>query len=98
MTVRSEVTGGYMMAVPENEYIVLPEQRLEKKRGERWFEVLRRWLVQCRARATLADCTLSCRNYCATRNTDDEFVLRGHDTVRRQIRYAAAARRSVATW
>ena len=35
------------MAVPENQYIVLPETIAEKKRGERWFEVLRRWLVKC---------------------------------------------------
>ena len=35
------------MAVPENEYIVLPEITAGKKRGERWFEILRRWLVQC---------------------------------------------------
>ena len=35
------------MAVPENQYIVLPETTDGKKRGERWFEVLRRWLVKC---------------------------------------------------
>ena len=35
------------MAVPENQYIVLPETIDGKKRGERWFEVLRRWLVKC---------------------------------------------------
>jgi DNA-directed RNA polymerase subunit RPC12/RpoP len=35
------------MAVPENEYIVLPETIDGKKRGERWVEVLRRWLVKC---------------------------------------------------
>lgn len=35
------------MAVPENEYIVLPEVRSEKERDEQWFEILRRWLVQC---------------------------------------------------
>jgi hypothetical protein len=35
------------MAVPENQYIVLPETTVDKKRGERWLEVLRRWLVQC---------------------------------------------------
>ena len=35
------------MAVPENEYIVLPEVRNEKEREEQWFEILRRWLVQC---------------------------------------------------
>ena len=35
------------MAVPEDQYIVLPETIAEKKQGERWFEVLRRWLVQC---------------------------------------------------
>ena len=35
------------MAVPENQYIVLPETIEGKKRGERWFEVLRRWLVKC---------------------------------------------------
>jgi hypothetical protein len=36
------------MAVPENQYVVLPETIDGKKRGERWFEVLRRWLVECR--------------------------------------------------
>ena len=35
------------MAVPENQYIVLPETTDGKRRGERWFEVLRRWLVKC---------------------------------------------------
>ena len=35
------------MAVPKNQYIVLPETIDGKKRGERWFEVLRRWLVKC---------------------------------------------------
>lgn len=35
------------MAVPENQHIVLPETTVGKKRGERWFEVLKRWLVQC---------------------------------------------------
>jgi transcription elongation factor Elf1 len=35
------------MAVSENQYIVLPETIDGKKRGERWFEVLRRWLVKC---------------------------------------------------
>ena len=35
------------MAVPENQYIVLPETIEGKKRGERWSEVLKRWLVQC---------------------------------------------------
>ena len=35
------------MAVRENEYIVLPEVRSEKEREEQWFEILRRWLVQC---------------------------------------------------
>ena len=35
------------MAVPENQYIVLPEAIDGKKRGERWSEVLRRWLVKC---------------------------------------------------
>jgi transcription elongation factor Elf1 len=35
------------MAVPENQYIVLPETTDGKKRGERWIEVLRRWLVEC---------------------------------------------------
>ena len=32
------------MALPENEYIVLPEV---KRNGGRPFEILRRWLVQC---------------------------------------------------
>ena len=35
------------MAVPENQYIVLPETTVGKKRGERWFETLSRWLVKC---------------------------------------------------
>lgn len=35
------------MAVPENQYIVLPETIDGKKPGERWLEVLRRWLVKC---------------------------------------------------
>ena len=35
------------MAVPENQYIVLPETIAGKKREERWVEVLRRWLVKC---------------------------------------------------
>ena len=29
------------------QHIVLPETTDGKKRGERWFDVLRRWLVQC---------------------------------------------------
>ena len=32
------------MALPENKYIVLPEV---KRHGDRPFEILRRWLVQC---------------------------------------------------
>ena len=32
------------MALPENEFIVLPEVR---SGGDRSFEILRRWLVQC---------------------------------------------------
>lgn len=35
------------MAVRENEYIVLLETTAGKHRGERWFERLRKWLVQC---------------------------------------------------
>jgi len=35
------------MAVPENQYIVLPGTIEGKKRGERWSEVLKRWLVKC---------------------------------------------------
>lgn len=35
------------MAVPENQHIVLPETTVGKKQGEGWFDVLRRWLVQC---------------------------------------------------
>lgn len=35
------------MAVPENKYIVLPQTTAGKKRGERWFEIFTRWLVQC---------------------------------------------------
>jgi DNA-directed RNA polymerase subunit RPC12/RpoP len=33
------------MALPENEYIVLPDATINKR--ERPFEILRRWLVQC---------------------------------------------------
>jgi transposase-like protein len=35
------------MAVPENDYIVLLKTTAGKQRGERWFERLRKWLVQC---------------------------------------------------
>ena len=35
------------MALPENQYIVLPEATVRKSRGERWSEILRRWLVEC---------------------------------------------------
>lgn len=35
------------MAVPEIAHIVLPETTVGKNPEERWFEVLRRWLVQC---------------------------------------------------
>jgi transposase-like protein len=35
------------MALPENQYIVLPEATVNKKDGDRAFEMLRRWLVQC---------------------------------------------------
>ena len=31
----------------ENQHIVLPETTVGKKPGERWSEVLRRWLVKC---------------------------------------------------
>jgi transposase-like protein len=34
------------MAVPENQYIVLPETRW-KKTSRKMSEVLRRWLVKC---------------------------------------------------
>jgi len=35
------------MAVPNNQYIVLPETTVARKRGERWLETLRRWIVRC---------------------------------------------------
>lgn len=35
------------MALRENQYIVLPETTVGKKREERWLETLKRWLVQC---------------------------------------------------
>ena len=35
------------MAVPKDQYIVLPQTTVGKKQGERWLEVLKRWLVRC---------------------------------------------------
>jgi len=35
------------MAVPKDQYIVLPQTTVRKKQGERWLEVLKRWLVRC---------------------------------------------------
>ena len=35
------------MAVPKDQYIVLPQTTVGKKHGERWLEVLRRWIVRC---------------------------------------------------
>ena len=35
------------MALPENEYIVLPQATVERRKGDRPFEIIRRWLVQC---------------------------------------------------
>ena len=35
------------MAVPKDQYIVLPQTTVGKNKGERWLEVLRRWLVRC---------------------------------------------------
>jgi ribosomal protein S27AE len=35
------------MAIPEKDYIVLSEGRFTKRPREGWFEILRRWLVQC---------------------------------------------------
>lgn len=35
------------MAVPKDQYIGLQQTRVAKKRGERWLETLRRWLVRC---------------------------------------------------
>jgi rubredoxin len=31
----------------ENQHVVLPETTIGKKPGERWSEVLKRWLVKC---------------------------------------------------
>ena len=35
------------MAVPRDQYIVLPQTTVGKNEGERWLEALRRWLVRC---------------------------------------------------
>ena len=35
------------MATREDKYIVLPETTVGKKRGERWLDSLRRWIVRC---------------------------------------------------
>jgi ribosomal protein S27AE len=35
------------MALKENRYIVLPRGRVEKRAGESWLEILKRWLVEC---------------------------------------------------
>jgi transposase-like protein len=35
------------MAIKEGRYIVLQKDRVEKRGGESWLEILKRWLVQC---------------------------------------------------
>ena len=35
------------MATREDNYIVLPETTVGKKRGEKWLDVLKRWIVRC---------------------------------------------------
>jgi transposase-like protein len=35
------------MARNDNEYIVLPGGGTEKKLGQSWLEILKRWLVEC---------------------------------------------------
>jgi rRNA maturation endonuclease Nob1 len=35
------------MATREDQYIVLPETTIGKKRGESWLDILRRWIVRC---------------------------------------------------
>lgn len=35
------------MAIPEDQYIVLTDATVRKKHGDKPFEILRRWLVQC---------------------------------------------------
>lgn len=35
------------MAGNDNGYIVLPDGRTEKRLGESWLEILKRWLVEC---------------------------------------------------
>ena len=35
------------MALNENRHIVLPRGRVEKRAGESWLEILKRWLVEC---------------------------------------------------
>jgi hypothetical protein len=35
------------MSTTSNKYIVLSEGNTEKKQGERWREILERWLVRC---------------------------------------------------
>jgi transposase-like protein len=35
------------MALNENRHIVLPRGRFEKRAGESWLEILKRWLVEC---------------------------------------------------
>lgn len=60
------------MALPENEYIVLPEV---KSNGGRPFEILRRWLVQCP----------QCSDVCLVvgAREDDQYVCRncGHSFI-----------------
>lgn len=35
------------MAMKEDGYIVLQKGRVEKRGGESWLEILKRWLVEC---------------------------------------------------
>src|ERR1043165_9636305 len=51
------------------------------KLGETNNDCLSRSNINCRTSATLAHRLLSRRNYCATRNADGRFVLRGDDEI-----------------
>ena len=35
------------MAIKDEGYIVLQKSRIEKRAGESWLEILKRWLVEC---------------------------------------------------
>jgi hypothetical protein len=35
------------MALSEHEFVVRADRNLQRNRGEKWLEILRRWLVQC---------------------------------------------------